>query len=50
MKDVTKLNRRKTRCSQTASNVKKSGFSGGGIRFYIRHTYLDNSRVIGSKV
>lgn len=22
----------------------------GGIRFYIRHTYLDNSRVIGSKV
>ena len=22
----------------------------GGIRFYIRHTYLDNNRVIGSKV
>nr|DAP30526.1 MAG TPA: hypothetical protein [Caudoviricetes sp.] len=43
---MTKLNRRKTRCSQTAANVKKSGFGGGGIRFYIRHTYLDNNRVI----
>lgn len=47
VKDVTKLNRRKTRCSQTASNDKKCGFGGGGIRFYIRHTYLDNNRVIG---
>nr|DAV66041.1 MAG TPA: hypothetical protein [Caudoviricetes sp.] len=50
MKNVTKLNRRKTRCSQTASNSKKCGFGGDGIRFYIRHTYPNNSRVIGSKV
>nr|DAV35865.1 MAG TPA: hypothetical protein [Caudoviricetes sp.] len=30
MKDVTKLNRRKTRCSQTTPNDKKCGFGEVG--------------------
>lgn len=37
MKDVTKLNRRKTRCSQTTANDKKFGFGG------VRHRRIDQA-------
>lgn len=41
VKDVTKLNRRKTRCSQTTANSNRAGYTRGcDIAILIKHIAL----------